>query len=138
VDADATVQHASEGVAGVVNLQVVAVQSRGVVQNACHLKCRSDVRGADQDVALTTTGCLRDSVSFTLQLEVQTLELFNRPTTVGVDVKVEHASGSSVSLSTRSSADVDGADDLAVDFCQDFGGQDVGQLSLSVQTVDSL
>src|SRR5690606_37837269 len=28
--------------------------------------------------------------------------------------------------------------DLAVDFCQDFGGQDVGQLSLSVQTVDSL
>jgi hypothetical protein len=45
---------------------------------------------ADEDVALPTTSLVTDCVCIALDLEEKTFELLNRPTTVGVNVKVKY------------------------------------------------
>ena len=67
-------------------------------------------------------------------MEDQTLELLNRPASVGVGVEVEGTAVSNVLLSTRLSDVIDGTDDFAVDFRKDFGGKNVSKFCFSIQT----
>ena len=105
VDLDATVECTNQGAGGVVNAGqgVVTRQSRGVIENTSHTQCRSNVSRADQDVALPATSLLTDCVSISFDLEQETLELLNRPATVGVNVEVEDTSVSSCLLYTSPS-----------------------------------
>ena len=80
------------------------VECRGVVEYTCHGQSGSNVCRAEDHVALSSTSSLCNCVSISLDLEDQTLELLNRPTTVGVNVEVESTSVSNVCLSTRTSA----------------------------------
>ena len=73
-----------------------------------------------------------DCVSITLDLEEKTLELLNRPTTVGVNVEVEDTLSSSVVLSTRLSNTIDRSDDFTVDLSKNFARQNVSKLLLSI------
>ena len=140
IDLDLAVECTNQSAGGIVNTSqsVVTCESGGVIQNACHAKCRSNVSGADQDVTLATTSLMTDSVSIALNLEQETLELFNRPATVGIDIEVELTSSSSVVLSTSNSVGVDGTNNFTVDFSKDFSAEDVAQLLLSIQTVNCL
>ena len=138
VNTDTTVQHTSERSACVVNIEVVAVKSRSVVENTSHLQSGCDIRRADQDVTLTTTCCLSNLVSFAFNLEHQALELLNRPTTVSVDVEVEAASSCCALRSTLESCNVNCTNNFTVDFSKNFCCQNVGQFCLSVKTVNCL
>ena len=111
---------------------------RGVIQHTSHLQGGSHVRRADNEVATTTTCLLSDAVGFFFDLIEQALEFFSAPTTVGVQIQVEHTLLSRTDFATDFSHHVDGADDFTVDFRDDFGGEDVGQFGFGVQTVDSL
>ena len=88
---DTYLQNTSEGVTSVINVKV-GVQSRGVVEYACHGQSGSNVCGAEDHVALASTSALCNRVSISFDLEDQTLELLNRPATVGVNVEVEGTS----------------------------------------------
>ena len=140
IDLDATVESTNQSAGGIINTSqsVVTVQSRGVIQNACHAKCRSDISGADQDVALPATSLLTDCVSISFDLEQETFELLNRPSAVGVNIEVELTSGSGVVLSTSNSVGVDGTNNFAVDFSKDLSAEDVSKLLLSIQTMNRL
>ena len=70
---------------------------------------------------------LGDGVSITFDLEQETLELLNRPTTIGVNVEVEYTSVSNVVLGALFSRLVDSTDDFSVDLSQDFSREDVSQ-----------
>ena len=83
-----TLQNTSEGVTSVVNVEV-GVQGRGVIKYTSHGQSGGNVCGAEDHVALSSTSSLGDSVRFALDLEKQTFELLNRPTTVAVNVEVE-------------------------------------------------
>ena len=134
VDLDATIQGADQGAGGVVNASeaVVTRQCGGVIQDACHAKCRSNVSGADQDVTLAATSLLTDRVCISFDLEEKTLEFLNRPATVGVNVEVEDTSVSSVVLSTSNSVGVDGSNNFTVDLSEDLSREDVSELLLSI------
>ena len=125
VNTELTVDGSSKGVAGVVNVQV-RVQRRGVIQDSSHGQSGSNVCGTQNHVALSS-----ESVGWiafvTLDLEQKSFELLNRPTTIGVNVQVEHTSSCGVGDNTLFSNLIDGSDDFPVDFSQDFSGQDVGQ-----------
>ena len=97
VDAILTCENTSKGVASVINVEV-AVQSRGVVEYACHGQCGGNVCRAEDHVALSSTSSLCDCVSIALDLEDKTLELLNRPSSVGIGVEVESTSVSNVLL----------------------------------------
>src|SRR5208337_4115320 len=60
VDPDPAVEDTGERVAGIIDLQVVAVERRGEVKDTGHLQGGREVRVADHDVALASTGVLRD------------------------------------------------------------------------------
>ena len=97
VDAIATVQDTSEGVTSLINLEtVVAFESRSIVELTSSSKCRCNVSRAHDNVALPSTSLSCDCVSITLDLEHETLELLNRPTSIGVNVHVEDACGCGV------------------------------------------
>ena len=140
IDLDLAVESTNQSAGGIVNTSqsVVARQSRGVIKNTSHTQSRSNVSRADQDVALPATSLLTDCVSIALNLEQETLELLNRPATVGVNIEVKDTSVSGIVLSTSNSVGVDGTNDFAVDFSEDLSAEDVAQLLLSVQTVDRL
>ena len=137
VDAILTSKNTSEGVTGVVNVQV-SVECRGIIQNSCHGECGSNVCRAEDHVALSSTSLLGDSVCFALDLEQETLELLNTPASVGVNVEVELAFGSNVCLSTRTCSLVDSSDDFTVDLCQNLSGENVGEFCFCIQTVNCL
>ena len=137
VDTILTLENTSEGVTGVINVQV-SVECRGVVENTSHGQCRRNVSRAHDDVALSATSSLCDCVSITLDLEQETLELLNGPTTIGVNVEVESTSGSNVLNSTLLSNLVDSSDNFAVDLSKNLCGENVCEFRFSVQTVDCL
>ena len=137
VDSVLALEDTCEGVASVINVQV-CVECRGVIENTSHGQCRSNVCRAHDDVALSSTSSLCDCVCITLDLEQETLELLNRPATVGVDVEVEYTSSSGVRNSTLLSNLIDGSDDFAVDLSQNLSGENVGEFRFSVQTMDCL
>jgi hypothetical protein len=95
VDTILTSKNTSEGVTSVINVQV-SVESRGVIEYTSHGQSGSNVCRAENHVALPSTSSLCDCVCIALDLEDQTLELLNRPTTVGVNVEVESTSVSNV------------------------------------------
>ena len=130
-------QNTSEGVTGVINVKV-SVEGRGVIKYTCHGEGGSNVCGAEDDVALSSTSSLCDSVRISLDLEQKSFELLNRPATVGVNVKVEYTSGSGVSDSTLFSNLIDGSDDFTVDLSQNLSRENVGEFRFSVQTMDCL
>ena len=103
-----------------------------------HGQCRRNVSRAHDDVALSATSSLCDCVRISLDLEQKTLELLNRPTSVGVDVQVKLTSGSGVRNSTLLSDLVDRSDDFSVDLSKDLSGENVSKFCFSVQTVDCL
>ena len=137
VDAILTLQNTSEGVTGVINVQV-SVQSRSVVQNTSHGQSRGNICRAEDHVALSATSSLGDSICFALDLEKQTFELLNRPATIGVNVEVEYAAASNVCLGACFSSLVDGTDNLTVDLSKNLGAKDISEFCFSVQTVDAL
>ena len=138
VDTILTLQDTSEGVTRVINVQV-SVECRGVVEYTSHGQCRSNVCRTQDDVTLSATSSLCNAVCITLDLEQETLELLNTPTTVGINVEVEYTNGSGVLNSTLLSNLIDGSDDFSVDFRgEDFSGENVSKFCFSVQTVDCL
>ena len=64
---------------------------QGCSRVRCHGQSGSNVCGAEDDVALSSTSSLCNAVCITLDLEQETLELLSRLATVGVDVEVELA-----------------------------------------------
>ena len=67
----------------------------------------------------------------------QTLEFLSGPTTISIGAEVEDTLGGDVGLeATRLRLRVHGTDNFAVDFCEDFGAEDVSEFRLSVKTVD--
>ena len=123
-----TLQNTSEGVTGVINVQV-SVQSRGVVKYTSHGESRSNVSGAKDRVALSSTSSLCNRVGVSFDLEQQSLELLNTPASVGVDVEIELTSGSGVLNSTLLSNLVDSTDNFAVDLEKNLSGENVGEFN---------
>ena len=139
VDLDATVECTNQSGGSIVRDEtIVTTQSRCIVKNACHTECRNNISRSDQDVALPATSLLTDCVCISFDLEQKTLELLNRPTTIGVNVEVEDTSVSGIVLSTSNSVCVDSSNNFSVDFCQDLSAENVGQLLLSIQTMNRL
>ena len=136
VDLQLAIDCTSEQVAGIINVQV-SVESRGVIQNTSHGEGGSHISRADDHVTLASTSELGNSVTISLDLEQQTFELFNRPSTVGIEIQVEGTSCVYVVLSTGKGSSVNSSNDLSVDLRKDLRGEDVSQLSFSIETVDS-
>ena len=78
----------SEGVTGVINVQV-SVKGRGVIEYTSHGQCGSNVSRAHDHVTLASTSALGNRVGVSFDLEDKSLELLNRPATVGVNVEVK-------------------------------------------------
>ena len=96
---------------------------------SAHGQSRRNVGTGHDDVTLSATSSLCDRVSVTLDLEQETLELLNRPATVGVNVKVELTSSSGVDGCASFSNLVDGTDDLAVDLSKNLSAEDVSEFA---------
>ena len=137
IDLILTSKNTCEGVTSVINVQV-CIECRGVIKYTSHGQCGSNVCGTQNHVALSSTSSLCDCVRISLDLENKTFELLNRPTTVGVNVKVESTGSSNVCLSTGFSNLIDGSDNFSIDFRKDFSREDVGKFCLGIQTVDCL
>ena len=87
----------------------------------------ADATSAEQHdhVTLSSTSSLCDAVCISLDLENKSLELLNRPATVGVNVEVKYAWGSNISLSTLFSNLIDGSDDFAVDLSKNLSRENI-------------
>ena len=77
----------------------------------------------------SATSSLCDCVCIALDLEEETLELLNTPTSVRVNVEVEGTAVSNVSSCTLFAGLVDGSDDFAVDLAKNLGGENVCEFS---------
>ena len=101
VDSVLTVDSTSEGITSVVNLQV-GVKGGGVIEYTSHGQSGSNISRSQDDVTLPSTSSLGDAVCISLDVEQETLELLNRPTTVGVNIQVEETSVGNINLRTSS------------------------------------
>ena len=131
VNTELTVDGSSKGVAGVVNVQV-RVQSQ-VIQDSSHGQSTKRLR-EHRIMLLPLSSTSPLGVKIPSSFGTKSFELLNRPTTIGVNVQVEHTNWVLETAPVQQL--IDGSDDFPVDLSQDFSGQDVGQFGLGVHAVD--
>ena len=115
----------------------VSVECWGVIQNTSHGESGSNVSGAKDDVALSSTSSLCDRVSISLDLEqIRPLNFSTDQRPLESMSRSKSTSSCNVRNSTLLSNLVDGSDDFAVDLSKNLGGENVCEFSFSIQTVD--